>query len=761
MRKITFWLVLSVLIFQAIAQENSDMDVFISNLMSEMTLQEKIGQLNQVAPHGWVVTGSSVNEDIEKKVIAGQVGGMLNSMNPDMTRKIQELAITKSPSKIPIIFGLDVIHGFKTIFPIPFALSCSWNLNRIEQSARIAATEASASGFCWTFSPMVDISRDPRWGRVAEGAGEDPWWGAKVAEAMVKGYQGNDLSDERTILACIKHFAIYGAAEAGRDYNTIDMSRLSMYQDYFPPYKAGVEAGAGSVMTSFNVVDRIPATGNRWLMTNVLRDQWGFEGFVVTDYRANNEMSVHGLGDLKTISALSLNAGVDMDMVGEGFLTTLESSVSEGTVKIEDIDKACRRILEAKYKLGLFNDPYKYIDSIRMQNEVFSDSHLKAAREIAQQTVVLLKNDKNILPLKKQGRIALIGPLADSKSDMLGSWAGAGSRENVSTLKHGLETVGGANVTVAFAKGAEPTDDPFLLAASQNPWQRRRDGQTEEVKPSADSLLAEALEICRDADVIIASVGELASWSGEAASRTDITIPQTQRRLMKALKETGKRVVLVISSGRPLDLTWENENFDAIVMAWQGGTQGGLALADVLFGDYNPSAKTTMTFPRSVGQIPIYYSQLNTGRPANPFNKFSSKYIDSPNEPLFPFGYGLSYTTFEYGNVSLSDSLVRGDVTLTASVNVTNTGERAGEEVVQLYLADPVARVSRPLKELKGFEKVLLEPGETKTVSFTINTNDLKYYDSELNYDWDAGEFVFYIGPNSSDGKEARVMWEK
>jgi len=756
MKKLNFVVILLLLASHLFAQDQK-MDLFISDLMSKMTLQEKIGQLNQLAPSGGAITGAVVSQDVEAKIKAGKVGSILNSPSLEFTRKAQEMATTLSPSKIPILFGLDVIHGYKTIFPIPLAISCSWDLARIEKSARIAAIESSVSGVGWTFSPMVDICRDPRWGRVAEGAGEDPWWGSRVAEAMIKGYQGKKLSDEGSILACVKHFALYGAAEAGRDYNTVDMSHLSMYQNYFPPYKAAIDAGAGSIMTSFNVVDGIPSTGNHWLMTEVLRNQWGFEGFVVTDYNAISEMIAHGMGDIKTVSALALNAGVDMDMVDEGFLSTLEKSIADGTVSESSINNACRRILAIKYKLGLFDNPQRYINEERIKTDIFSDENRKAARELAQRSIVLLKNDQHLLPLKKTGVVAVIGPLSDSKIDMLGTWVVAGDVENTSTLNDGLANVGGEKVKIVHAKGSAFTHDDYLLKSAQNPWEQKK--TEENPKINADKLLNEALEIARNADVIVAAVGEPAAWSGEAAGRADITIPDCQQQLLLKLKETGKPVVVVVFSGRPLDLSWEYENFATIIHAWHGGTEAGNALADVLYGDYNPSGKITMTFPRNVGQIPVYYNYLNTGRPYNPTNKFSVRHLDLPNDPLFPFGYGLSYSTFEYSPIELSTDKPAGNNKITASVTVKNNSKIAGEEVVQLYIADPVASVSRPLKELKGFQKINLLPGESKKVTFEIGTDMLKYYNSKLEYNWEPGEFIIYIGTNSSKVETAKVMW--
>lgn len=760
MKKLSAFILILLFVFQLHAQKQQ-MDSFVGNLMKKMTLEEKIGQLNQVAIPNSFVTGATVSTDIEAKIVAGNVGSILNSFNPEVTRKAQELAVTKSPSKIPIIFGMDVIHGFRTIFPIPLALSCTWDMELVEQSARIAAAEASSAGIAWTFSPMVDIARDARWGRIAEGSGEDPYLGSQIAAAMIKGYQGDDLAKENTIMACVKHFGLYGASEAGRDYNTVDMSRIAMYQDYFPPYKASIDAGAGSAMTSFNVVDGIPASGNRWLLTDLLRDQWKFDGFVVTDYTAVNEMMAHGLGDLQTVSALALKAGSDMDMVGEGFLTTLKKSLAEGKVTEEEINLACRRVLEAKYKLGLFDDPYRYINTARMEKEILSQANQNAARSIAANSVVLLKNEKQILPLKKSGTIAVIGPLSNNKADLLGTWAMGGQVEKVVSLMDGLKSVGGNSVTILQAEGCEFTDDPYLLKNMQSPLSPSSQKQPDETKKTAEELIQDAVKLAAQSDVIVAAVGEASAWSGEAASRTDIGLPETQKNLLKALKATGKPVVVVIFSGRPLTLTWEDANFDVLLQAWHGGTQAGNAVADVLFGDTNPSGKLTATFPRSVGQIPIYYNHKNTGRPASPGNKFSSKYIDSPNEPLYPFGYGLSYSTFEYGDISLSKTELKGEEKLTVTVSIKNTGKFKGEEVVQLYISDPVASVSRAVKELKGFQKIMIAPGETKDVRFTVSTEQLKFYNSNLEYNWEPGQFEVQIGGNSRDVKKAKFNWLK
>jgi beta-glucosidase len=733
-------------------QKDATMNAFITGLMSRMTLEEKLGQLN-LPGAGDITTGQASSSDIAKKISEGKVGGLFNIKSVDKIRDVQRIAVEKSRLHIPLIFGMDVIHGYQTTFPIPLALSSSWNLSLIEQSARIAAVEASADGICWTFSPMVDIARDPRWGRIAEGSGEDPYLGSEVAKAMVRGYQGNDLSRNNTIMACVKHFALYGAAEAGRDYNTTDMSRIRMYNDYLPPYKAAVDAGAGSIMSSFNEIDGIPASANRWLMTDLLRKQWGFTGFVVTDYTAINEMSDHGMGDLATVSALALKAGVDMDMVGEGFLTTLKKSMQQGKVTQKDIDAACRRILEAKYKLGLFDDPYRYCDPQRAKTDIYTPEHLQAARETATETFVLLKNQNNILPLKKSGTIALIGPLADARENMPGTWSVATDFTKPITVLSGLKNSLGSNGTMLYAKGSNLSEDSlFETRATMFGKTLRRDKRT------AGELLSEALEIASRSDVIIAALGESAEMSGESSSRSDITIPQTQKDLLAALLKTGKPVVLLLFTGRPLALKWEKENVPAILNVWFPGSEAGNAIGDVLFGAVNPSGKLTATFPQNIGQVPIYYSHKNTGRPLAKgqwFQKFRSNYLDVSNEPLFPFGFGLSYTNFSYSSVSLSRNTMRPTETITASATVTNSGNREGKEVVQLYIRDVVGSSTRPVKELKGFQKISLKPGESKTVSFTIRLNDLKFYNNELKWAAEPGAFTVFIGTDSENLKEA------
>lgn len=732
--------------------------VFIDALMKKMTLEEKIGQLN-LPGSGDIVTGQTRNSDIGKKIAAGQVGGLFNIKSVSKIRDVQRVAVEESRLKIPLLFGMDVIHGYESVFPIPLGLSCSWDMPLIEQSARIAAIEASADGINWTFSPMVDISRDPRWGRISEGNGEDPYLGSEIAKAMVKGYQGDDLSANNTIMSCVKHYALYGAAEAGRDYNTVDMSHQRMYNEYFPPYKGAVDAGCGSVMTSFNEVDGIPASANKWLMTDVLRHQWGFQGFVVTDYTAINEMIDHGIGDLKMVSAKALNSGVDMDMVGEGFLTTLQSSVHDESVSVKAIDQACRRILEAKYNLGLFDDPYRYCNEDRAKKEIFTSAHRQAARQTAAQTFVLLKNENNILPLQKRGTIALIGPLADNKENMPGTWSVAARFDEAVSLLQGLKELVGDQVKILHARGSNlHADSLFEERAGMFGKSLRRD-----LRP-ADKIIAEALAIARQADVIVAAIGESAEMTGESSSRSDIGIPQVQQDLIKALLQTGKPLVLVLFTGRPLTIPWENEHVPAILNVWFPGSEAGYAITDVLFGDTNPSGKLTATWPQNEGQIPLYHAAKQTGRPLAEgqwFQKFRSNYLDVSNEALYPFGYGLSYTTFEYGDLTLSSSKLKDQQTLTATIRVTNTGKRTGKEIVQLYIRDLVGSVTRPVKELKGFQKIELKPGESREVSFQITTEDLKFYNYDLDYDWEGGEFVIMIGKNARDVASATVHWEK
>jgi beta-glucosidase len=760
LRKIVAVSVLAMPIAVAVAQTKSGdakMDAFVSGLMSKMTLDEKIGQLNLVTS-GRALTGSVVNKGVEESIKKGDIGGIFGVYGTDYISKAQDLAVKNSRLHIPLIFGLDVIHGHRTIFPIPLGMSATWDMGLIERSAKIAASEATGEGINWVFSPMVDIARDPRWGRISEGSGEDPYLGSQIAKAMVKGYQGTSMKNSDAVMACVKHFALYGGAEAGREYNTVDMSLIKMYQDYLPPYKAAVDAGAGSFMSSFNTINGVPATANQWLLTDVLRKQWGFKGFVVSDYTSVSELTAHGLGDLQTVSALALKAGLDMDMVAEGFLTTLKKSLKEGKVTQQEIDLACRRVLEAKYKLGLFDNPYKSINAEIEAKSELTEANRLAARETAEHSFVLLKNQGQILPLKKSGNIALIGPLADNHSEMLGTWVIAGDPNKSVSVIDGIKKAVGSNANILYAKGSNFTDDSLLNARAWFFGMK----QIRDSRP-AQEMIDEAVETAKKADVVVAVVGESANMTGESASRSDINIPETQRDLLRALFKTGKPIVLVLFNGRPLTLTWENDHANAILDVWAPGTEAGNAIADVLFGNYNPAGKITATFPKNVGQVPIYYNHKNTGRPFDDKGsaKFKSDYIDVSNAPLFPFGYGLSYTTFNYSDVKLSKTNLKGNETLTATVTVSNTGKLAGEEVVQLYVSDPVASISRSVKELKNFKKITLQPGEQKEVSFNITTQDLKFYNTKLSYDWEPGQFIVQIGTNSSDVHSASVQWEK
>ena len=741
-----------------------DMDRFIDALMKKMTVEEKIGQLN-LPVSGEIVTGQAQNSDVAKKIEQGLVGGLLNLKGVEKIRDVQKLAIEKSRLGIPLIFGMDVVHGYETIFPIPLGLSCSWDMEAIRKSARVAAIEASADGISWTFSPMVDISRDPRWGRVSEGNGEDPFLGGAIAKAMVSGYQGIDLNNQLKrndeIMACVKHFALYGAGEAGRDYNTVDMSRNRMFNEYMYPYQAAVDAGVGSVMASFNEIDGIPATANKWLMTDVLRKQWGFDGFVVTDFTGISEMIAHGIGDLQTVSARALNAGVDMDMVSEGFTGTIKKSIDEGKISMETLDKACRRILEAKYKLGLFDNPYKYCDLKRPKRDIFTKEHRDAARKIAGESFVLLKNDKSgssanpTLPLKKEGTVAVIGPLANTRSNMPGTWSVAARLNDYPSVYEGLKEMMKGKVNITYAKGSNLISDAaYEERATMFGRSLNRDNRTDK------EMLDEALKVAANADVIIAALGESSEMSGESSSRTNLALPDVQRTLLEALLKTGKPVVLTLFTGRPLTLTWEQEHVPAILNVWFGGSEAAYAIGDVLFGDVNPSGKLTMTFPKNVGQIPLFYNHKNTGRPlleGKWFEKFRSNYLDVDNDPLYPFGYGLSYTNFQYSDITLSAPTMGQDGSVTAMVTVTNTGKYDGAEVVQLYIRDLVGSITRPVKELKGFDKIFLKAGESKTVSFKITPELLRFYDYELNYVAEPGDFDIMIGGNSQSLKTTHL----
>lgn len=743
-------------------QYKSKKKAFVESLLAKMTVDEKIGQLN-LPSAGDFTTGQAQSSNIGKKIEDGLVGGLFNIKGADKIRAVQKVAIEKSRLKIPLIFGMDVIHGYETTFPIPLGLAASWDMNLIQQSARVAANEASADGISWTFSPMTDISREPRWGRISEGSGEDPYLGSEIAKAMVYGYQGKDLSLSNTIMACVKHFALYGAGEAGMDYNTVDMSRVRMFNEFFPPYKAAVDAGVGSVMASFNEVDGIPATGNRWLQTEVLRNQWGFDGFVVTDYTGINEMVDHGVGDLQQVSALALKAGIDMDMVGEGFLTTLKKSLQEGKVTQAEIDVATRRVLEAKYDLGLFTDPYRYGDAKLAKKEVYSQKNRDIARNVAAQSMVLMKNENNVLPLKASGTVAVIGPLVNNKQNMTGTWSVAAQHANSVTLMKGLQDNFGKNVKFISAKGANIDYDEKL----ENIYAAHGKITDRDNRPK-DVLLKEAVDVANKADVIVLAIGESAEMSGESSSRTEITIPQSQIDLLHELKKTGKPIAMVLFTGRPLALTNVKDLPDAILNVWFAGSEAGNAIADLLYGKVNPSGKLPVTFPRSLGQVPIYYNHKNTGRPLSQekvdkceYERFRANYMDECNTPLYPFGYGLSYTQFAYSDMNVTDTNPKGNQTIQASINLRNTGNYDGAEVVQLYIRDVVGSNTRPVKELKGFQKVFLKKGESKRVTFTITPEDLKFYNHELKYDWEPGEFEIMIGTNSAEVQKTKINWSK
>ncbi|WP_286760861.1 beta-glucosidase BglX [Salegentibacter sp. UBA1130] len=738
---------MSLIIFMGISFLNAQEKVpEVEELLKKMTLEEKIGQLNLLTPGGGVATGSVVSEDVETKIKEGNVGGVFGVSSPEKVRQAQKLAVENSRLGIPLLIGSDVIHGYKTTFPIPLGLSSSWDMDLIKETAQIAAKEATADGINWNFSPMVDIARDPRWGRIAEGAGEDPYLGSQVAKAMVEGYQGDDFTAPNTMIATVKHLALYGASEAGRDYNSVDMSKIKMFNEYLPPYKAAVDAGVASAMTSFNDIHGVPASGNKWLITDLFRERWGFEGFVVSDYTSVNEMIAHGMGDLQDVSALAINAGLDMDMVGEGFLTTLKKSVEEGKVSEEQITKAARRILEAKHKLGLLDDPYLYSDESRPEKDILSEENRSVARKAAKRSFVLLKKHENTLPLAKNAKIALVGPLANNKNNMLGTWAPTGDPQLSIPVLEGIKNVA-PEAEISYAKGANISNDT-TYAKNVNVFGPRIEISEE----SPETMIQEALEVSQNADVIVAVVGEATEMSGEAASRTNLNIPDSQQKLIRELVKTGKPVVLVLMSGRPLVISEEMEMPVSILQVWHPGVEAGNAIADVLFGDYNPSGKLTATWPRNVGQIPIYYRMKTTGRPAasaSEFEKFKSNYLDVENTPQLPFGYGLSYTNFEYGETTASADELNKDGSITIATTVTNTGDYEGEEVVQLYIHDKVRSITPPMKELKAFKKISLKKGESKEVRFEITVEDLKFYNADLEFVVEPGEFEFFVAGSS------------
>lgn len=718
---------------------------FIDNLMSRMTLEEKIGQLN-LPVGGDVQSGVVLGPQLDSLIQKGGIGGFFNVKGVKEISRLQHLAVEHGPHGIPLLVGADVIHGYETVFPIPLALSCSWDTTAVERMARISAIESTADGVNWNYSPMVDICRDPRWGRIAEGSGEDPYLGGILAKAYIRGYQGHDLKSDSTLMACVKHFALYGGAEGGRDYNTVDMSLQRMFNYYLPPFKTAVDAGVASAMTSFNLINGMHATAAEWLVNDVFRKQWGFNGLIATDYNSIPEIDIMGIAEKDKAAALTLKAGTDMDMVSGLYLNTLKKSVEDGEVDVSLVDKACRRVLESKQRLGLFDDPYKYCDEKRLKTDMYTPEHREVAREIAAETFVLLKNKENILPLSGHGKIALIGPLADAGNNMCGTWSGYCRPEKHESLLTAFRRELEGKAELIYAKGSNIYYDETM--------QRNAAGTRQIERGDDNELHREALEAARKADIIVATLGESSDMSGESASRTDITIPDTQRDLLKELVKLGKPVVLLLFTGRPLVLDWETENVDAILNVWFGGSEAASAITDVVFGRKSPCGKLTATFPRSVGQVPIYYNHLQTSHPDpqdGVFNRYCSNYIDMSNNPLYPFGYGLSYTSFSYGVPSLSSDIMQPGQALTVTVDVTNTGSRDGTEIVQLYIRDRYADLARPLKELKGFKRVTIGKGETRKVTFTVTEEDLKYYNADLQYKADPGEFEIMVGPNSEE----------
>ena len=747
---------------QMLQAQTTEMRQDVDQLRAKMTLEEKLGQLNLVPASDEIVTGGTVDTQVGQRIANGQLGGIFNLKGVDKIRALQDIAVKQSRLGIPLIVGMDVIHGYETILPIPLALSCSWDIPAIENMARISALEATADGINWFYSPMVDICVDARWGRIAEGGGEDPYLGGEIARAYVRGYQGSTANSQQlnanSGLACVKHYALYGASEAGRDYNTVDMSRLRMFNQYLPPYKAAAEAGAGSFMSSFNIVDGQHATANRWLLTDVLRDQWKFDGFVVTDYASINEMSIWGFGDLKSNSAKALKAGTDMDMCANGFVSTLAQSLQDGTVTMADIDQACRRVLEAKWKLGLFDNPYRYLDSKRRAKDIYTTENRAASRQLATETFVLLKNnltpspspkgegDKRLLPLSSKATIALIGPLANDRANIAGTWCVAYTPERYATIKEALERRLPKG-KLLYAQGCNLTHDADLQQAAEFGKNIPR--------VDAAKAKAEALDVAKKADVIVCAMGECADFSGESSSRATLEMPDAQRELLEELVKIGKPIVLLNFSGRPTVLTWEQEHVDAIMNVWFAGSEAGDAIADVLYGDAAPSGRLTVTMPRALGQVPIYYNHLNTGRPvekgADKYRKYASNYLEVRNDPLYPFGYGLTYTSFRYSGLSLSSNTMAADGSVEASVMVSNTGQRDGYEVVQLYIHQQAASVARPVKELRGFQRIHLKAGEQRRVTFCIDREQLQYLDAQGAPVLEPGIFDIMIGGNSDD----------
>ena len=705
----------------------------IDALLSKMTFEEKAGQMTQPTredPEDPDEQGDQLDDKtIEEEVRKGRAGSFFNLKDLSRRNELQKIAVEESRLGIPLIFGADVIHGYRTVFPVPLAEAASWNLELMEKTAAVAAKEARASGVDWTFSPMVDIARDPRWGRIVEGAGEDPYLGALVARVKVRGYQGKDLADPETMAACLKHFAVYGASQAGREYHSTEVPMRVVRNVYLPPFQAGVEEGAATLMSGFNDLNGVPTSANKQLLTDILRGEWGFNGFVVSDYRSVKQIIYHGFAkDKPHAGVLGSTAGVDMEMVSRTYIDNLPGFVKNGTVSKDVLDTAVRRILRVKFLLGLFENPY--VDPTLQEAVILTPEHRQLARQAAKESMVLLKNENQLLPLDKEIKsIALIGPLADNKKDHLGTWVLAAKEEDVVTLKKGLEDAIGKTCKINYASGCKTDDD------------------------STDGF-AEAIEAANNSELVIMAIGESEIHNGEAHSRTTIGLPGAQLQLLKAIQKTGKPIVMVLFAGRPLTMNWELENIPSILLAWHPGVEGGNGIVDVLFGRYNPAGKITVTFPRNVGQIPIYYNMKNTGRPIVEDDRFTSKYIDSPNTPLLPFGYGLSYTTFAYSNLKIENEKVKIPGIVKVSADITNTGKMAGHEVVQLYTRDLVGSVTRPVKELKGFERIYLEPGETKTVTFDLSTSDLKFYDINMKNNVEPGDFKLWVGPDSTKGLE-------
>ncbi len=734
MKKIIVFIFYSTLLFS----QTKSIEERIDSVLSLMSIKEKAGQLVQFS--GDKLTGAKTSRPKEEHidlVRQGMIGSFLNVFGAEITRKIQKVAIEESRLKIPLIFGLDVIHGFKTTFPVPIAEASSWDPELVKLSARMQAEEASSAGVHWTFSPMVDIARDPRWGRIVEGSGEDPYLGSLMSAARVKGYQGENLSDEKTIVACAKHYAAYGGAEGGRDYNTVDISERTLRDVYLPPFKSAVDAGVGTLMSSFNEIGGIPSSANKFLLSHILKNDWSFDGFVVSDWNSIGELINHGIAtDSKHAAELGMNAGVDMDMEANAYINYLEELVNENKISIESLNNSVRRVLRIKFRLGLFDDPFKYCNTEREASTILNERIKKSALEVAKRSIVLLKN-KNILPLSKNlKRIAVIGPLANAKDEPLGPWKQEGDSSDVVTVLDGIKNKLASSTEILYERGCT-------------------------INSTTRERFTNAVSIASKSDLIILCLGESRQMSGEARNRLSLDLPGIQEELVKEIHKTGKPIVVVLMNGRPLTINWINDNVDGILETWFLGIQAGNAIADVLFGDYNPSGKLPVTFPRYVGQVPIYYNHKNTGRPFNPENNYTSKYIDGENSPLYPFGYGLSYSTFVYKNLKLDKKIIKIGESIEISVDVLNTGKYDGEEVVQLYIRDLAASVTRPVLELKDFKKVFIKTGESQKINFTLSTDKLKFYDINMNYVAEPGKFRVLIGTNSVDLLESEFEVKK